>query len=129
MSESEFLAEQSAGRYLETTVYSGHHFGTCAEDIDCVSDAGEIAVLPIDICGALSLKNRYRSKALLVFLKRRRADVIFDIVGRDMANTDKTCRILSLDNEYRNEELCDFCVDANRTPCEIADVIAKYAKM
>ena len=129
LSESEFLAEQAQGKYLETTVYSGHHFGTCAEEIDCVSDVGEIAVLPIDICGALSLKNRYRSKALLVFLKRRRADVIFDIVGRDMADTDKTCRILSLDNEYRNEELCDLCIDANRAPCEIADAIAKYAKM
>ena len=124
LTESAFLAEQAAGKYLETTVYSGHHFGTCATEIDCVSDAGGVAVLPIDICGALSLKNRYRSKALLVFLKRRREDVIFDIVRRDMDDRDKTCRILSLDNEYRNEELCDLCVDANRTPAAIAAEIA-----
>ena len=124
LSEEEFLADCAAGKYLETTVYSGHHFGTCAAAIDCVTDRGGVAVLPIDICGALSLKNRYRSRALLVFLKRRREDVIFDIVQRDMDDKDKTCRILSLDNEYRNEELCDLSVDANRTPAEIAAAIA-----
>jgi guanylate kinase len=123
LTEKEFLAENAAGKYLETTVYSGHHFGTCAEAIDRIVDAGGVAVLPIDICGALSLKNRYRSRAMLVFLKRRREDVIFDIVKRDMDVRDKTCRILSLDNEYRNEELCDLCVDANRMPSEIADTI------
>jgi guanylate kinase len=123
LTEEEFLAECEAGKYLETTVYSGHHFGTCAEAIDRIVDAGGVAVLPIDICGALSLKNRYRSRAMLVFLKRRREDVIFDIVKREMDVRDKTCRILSLDNEYRNEELCDLCVDANRMPHEIADTI------
>ena len=128
LSEAEFLSECEAGKYLETTVYSGHHFGTCAEEIDRVTERGGIAVLPIDICGALSLKNRYRSKALLVFLKRRREDVIFDIVRREMDDKDKTCRILSLDNEYRNEELCDLCVDANRAPTEIAASVAGYAK-
>ncbi len=124
ITEAQFLADSEAGKYLETTVYSGHHFGTCAEQIDCVADTGGVAVLPIDICGALSLKNRYRSRALLVFLKRRREDVIFDIVRRDMDVRDKTCRILSLDNEYRNEELCDLCVDANRTPADVAAIIA-----
>lgn len=125
LDEAQFLRELSAGEYLETTVYSGHHFGTRAAEIDCVCDAGRIAVLPIDICGALSLKNRYRSKALLVFMDRRRADVILDIVGREMAPHDKACRILSLDDEYRNEELCDCTVNANRTPAEVAAEIAQ----
>jgi len=124
LTEAQFLADFAAGKYLETTVYSGHHFGTSAEEIDAVTGKGGVAVLPIDICGALSMKNRYRSRALLVFLKRRREDVIFDIVLRQMDPRDKTCRILSLDDEYRNEELCDLCVDANCTPDEIAAKIA-----
>jgi guanylate kinase len=124
MSEQDFLRECAAGKYLETTVYSGHHFGTRACEIDRVTQKGGIAVLPIDICGALSIKNRYRSRALMVFLKRRREDVIYDIVQREMADRDKTCRILSLDDEYRNEELCDLTVDANRAPDAIAAEIA-----
>ena len=71
-------------------------------------EAGEIAVRPIDICGALTLKNRYRSGAMLVFVRRRKEAVILDIVSRALEPKDKTCRILSLDDEYRNEELCDL---------------------
>ncbi len=125
LTEAEFLREMEAGKYLETTVYSGHHFGTKACEIDRVIDKGGVAVIPIDICGALSLKNRYRSRALLVFLDRRRADVIYDIVQREMDPKDMTCRILSLDDEYRNEELCDLTVNADCSPAEVAEEIAK----
>ncbi len=128
LTEREFLCESAAGKYLETTVYSGHYFGTCAEEIDRVVDRGEIAVLPIDICGALSLKNRYRSKVVLVFMDRRRPDVIFDIISRAMPEKDKTCRILSLDDEYRNEELCDLSVNADRAPCDVAAHIANLVR-
>ncbi|MBE6555185.1 MAG: hypothetical protein E7663_02975 [Ruminococcaceae bacterium] len=124
LSEAEFIAEREAGKFLETTVYSGHYFGTAAADLDSVADAGGIAVLPIDICGALTLKNRYRQRALLVFLRRRRYVVIRDIVARDLAPDDKTCRILSLDDEYRNEELCDVTVHADRAPEHVAAEVA-----
>ena len=119
-----FLAEQAAGKYLETTVYGGCYYGTSAEEIDRVTERDGVAVLPIDICGALSLKNRYRSRALLVFLDRRRADVVFEIISRTMDVRDKTARILSLDAEYRNEELCDLTVNADRDPAEAAAEIA-----
>ena len=108
LTKEEFLAEAEAGAFLETTVYSGYHFGTAAAELDRVVEAGEIAVLPIDICGALTLKNRYRSGAMLVFVRRRKEAVILDIVSRALEPKDKTCRILSLDDEYRNEELCDL---------------------
>ena len=128
LSEKEFLAENAAGKYLETTVYSGHYFGTCAHEIDSVVERGKVAVLPIDICGALSIKNRYRSKAALIFMDRRRADVIYDIISRPMPAQDKTCRILSLDDEYRNEELCDMTVNANRPAFEVAAHVAAAVK-
>lgn len=124
LSREDFLHKRDAGAFLETTVYSGHYFGTTAAELDRIVEAQGIAVLPIDICGALTLKNRYRSKALLVFLRRRRADVILDIVTRTMDARDKTCRILSLDDEYRNEELCDCTVDAGGTPDAVAALVA-----
>jgi guanylate kinase len=114
LDEASFIAAAEAGRFLETTVYSGHHFGTEAQEIDAIVNRGRVAVIPIDICGALTLKNRYRSKALLVFLKRKRYDVIRDIVTRELSPEDMTCRILSLDDEYRNEELCDLTVSTDR---------------
>ncbi len=124
LTEPEFLAESESGAYLETTVYSGYYFGTRATEIDAVVENGKVAVLPIDICGALTLKNRYRGKALLLFLDRKREDILLDIVSRDLDAWDKTCRILSLDDECRNEELCDLTVNANRAPAEVAAHIA-----
>ncbi len=124
LDEGSFIAEREAGKFLETTVYSGHYFGTEAASIDSIVGAGEIAVIPIDICGALTLKNRYRSRAMLVFMHRSRYGVIRDIVSREMSPEDKTCRILSLDDEYRNEELCDVTVDADRAPAAVAAELA-----
>ncbi len=105
--EEQFLAEMKAGNYFETTVYSGYHFGTSEKDIDCIVERGHIAVIPIDICGAITLKNLYRERAMLVFTRRERADAIKSIIGRDIDIDDKTRRIMSLDFEYRNSEVCD----------------------
>lgn len=113
LTRKRFIAEAEAGHFLETTVYGGHYFGTGAREIDEIVNAGRVAVIPIDICGALTLKNRYRERAMLLFLDRSRAAVIREIILREMDPEDKTCRILSLDAEYRNERLCDFTVDAN----------------
>ncbi|MBQ8342228.1 MAG: hypothetical protein IJY22_07650 [Clostridia bacterium] len=125
LSEEAFLAEAEAGAFLETTVYSGYHFGTTAAELDRIVDGGGVAVIPIDICGALTLKNRYRSKAILVFLHRRRENVILDIVSRELVARDKTCRILSLDDEYRNEELCDLSIHVSGDAAAVAEIIAE----
>jgi guanylate kinase len=127
LTNDEFVAGVEEGRFLETTVYSGYYFGTEAQEIDSIVDRGKIAVIPVDICGALTLKNRYRSKALLVFTSKKRYDVIKDIVARDLPADDMTRRILSLDDEYRNEELCDVTVvtdvSADKAASDIAEAI------
>lgn len=128
LDEATFLFKRDAGEFLETTVYSGHYFGTSSNEIDTIVNAGKWAVIPIDICGALTLKNRYRTKALTVFMQRGRYDVIRDIVSRNIDPDDKTCRILSLDDEYRNEELCDVTVKADRSPDAVAAEIVALCK-
>lgn len=126
LKDTEFIREMERGNFLETTVYSGYHFGTKPEEIDKIVDKGSVAVLPIDICGALTMKNKYRSKALLVFLRRRRYDVIRNIVSREMDCDDMTSRILSLDDEYRNEELCDITVNVGADYSLAARDIAEH---
>ncbi len=105
--EAQFVHEMKAGAYIETTVYSGYHFGTSDKDISPIVERGHVAVIPIDICGAITLKNLYRRRALLVFTRRERAEAIKSIISRDIDLEDKTRRIMSLDFEYRNSEVCD----------------------
>ena len=127
LTNDECVAGVEEGRFLETTVYSGYYFGTEAKEIDSIVERGKVAVIPVDICGALTLKNRYRHKALLVFTRKKRYDVIKDIVTRDLPADDLARRILSLDDEYRNEELCDISVitdvSADKAAADIAETI------
>ena len=111
ISEAQFIREKNAGNYIETTVYSGYHFGTSEKDIAPIVERGAVAVIPIDICGAITLKNLYRERAMLVFTRRDRAEAIKSIISRDIDLDDKTRRIMSLDFEYRNSEVCDVEVD------------------
>ena len=103
----QFIRERDEGKFIETTVYSKYYFGTSSDQVDPIVKSGKCAVIPIDICGALTMKNIYRSRAMLVFANRDKSEVIMDIVGRDIPGEDKVRRIMSLDFEYRNAEICD----------------------
>ncbi len=124
VSEEQFIAEMKAGNFFETTVYSGYHFGASEKDIDSIVARGHIAVIPIDICGAITLKNLYRERAMLVFTRRERAEAIKSIIRRDIDIDDKTRRIMSLDFEYRNNEVCDIEVNVgDDVPAAIAEIL------
>lgn len=110
VSEEQFLAEKAENRFIETTVYGTYFFGTSEEEIRPVTEAGKIAVIPIDICGAVTLKNLYRSRAVLVFTERDRKEIYLNIINRNIPDKDKVSRMMSLDFEMRNIELCDFAV-------------------
>ena len=128
ISEAQFLREMKAGSYIETTVYSGYHFGTSEKDISPIVEGGGIAVIPIDICGAITLKNLYRERAMLVFTHREREDAIKSIIDRDIDIDDKTRRIMSLDFEYRNSEVCDAAITVGDDVTEAVEKIVNLVE-
>ncbi|MBR4768400.1 MAG: hypothetical protein IK088_05435 [Lachnospiraceae bacterium] len=107
---NQFIEEEKAHRFIETTVYSDFYFGTSASEISPIVKSGRIAVIPIDICGAMTLKNIYRSKAALVFTDRDKRRIMQDILKRNINDEDKVNRMMSIDFEFRNIEFCDFAV-------------------
>ncbi len=110
ISTEQFLREKAENRFIETTVYSTFHFGTSEEEICPIVENGKIAVIPIDICGALTLKNLYRSKAAMVFTDRDKKNILTNLLHRDISDEDKVSRIMSIDFEFRNIEFCDFAI-------------------
>lgn len=126
ISEKQFLDEMRAGSYFETTVYSGYHFGTSEKDIESIVRRGHVAVIPIDICGAITLKNLYRDRAMLVFTRRDKAEAIKSIIMRDIDIDDKTRRIMSLDFEYRNSEVCDVEINVGN---DVSSAVAEILKL
>lgn len=129
--EAEFLHEKDAGRFIETTVYSKYYFGTSDDEIAPIVERGHLAVIPIDICGALTVKNLYRSRAMLVFTNRAKSAVLLDIICRETSPEDKMRRIMSLEFEYRNAEVCDVELpvgnDAATAAAELERIIGPAA--
>lgn len=121
--EKQFIDEKESGKYIETTVYSKYYFGTSAEEVSPIVEKGHCAVIPIDICGALTIKNLYRNRAMLVFTNRERSTVLLDIINRDITPEDKMRRIMSLDFEYRNAEICDMELNVGDAPETAAETL------
>jgi len=114
VSTEQFIAEQENEEFIETTVYSTYYFGTSEKQIAPIVESGRIAVIPIDICGALTLKNIYRSRAALIFTERDKRSILTNIIRRDIPEEDKINRIMSIDFEMRNIEFCDFAVEYDK---------------
>ena len=120
ISEEQFLKEKEEGRYIESTVYSKYHFGTSADEINPIIERGNYAVIPIDVCGALTVRNEFCKHSLLVFVNRPKQDVVRDIIGRDIDEDDKVRRIMALDFEYRYAEVCDVELKVGSDPDKAA---------
>ena len=127
ISEEQFIGERDAGKFIETTVYSKYYFGTSESEISPIVEGGGCAVIPIDICGALTIKNLYKNRALLVFTDREKQDVLMEIIKRNLSDEDKVRRIMSLDFEYRNAELCDMGVNVADAE-SAAQIIDEYVR-
>lgn len=117
--KDEFIEGKENGRFLETTVYGGEYYGATYEEVEKLVDQGKIALMPVDICGAISIKNRYPSCTALVFTHRSRPLVLKSILERECSEDEKVLRIMSLDAEYQNEDICDLTVNMNE-PLEMA---------
>ncbi len=116
----DFEAEMDAGLFLETTVYGGQYYGATKAELDRIVGAGRIALMPVDICGAITLKNAYPERCVLVFVDRPRRDVVGAIIEKDCPREEKVLRILSLDAEYRNRDVCDELVSTKGSPEDAA---------
>lgn len=114
MSRAEFQKAQSKGKFLESTVYGGEYYGATKSAVEEVLSKNRVAVMPIDICGAISIKQAYPNNSVLVFMQRGRSSVLRNILDIDCPKEEKILRILSLDAEYKNEDVCDIVLSMNR---------------
>ena len=83
--------------FLETTMYAGFGYGTKKQDIDTLLQQNVYVVLPLDICGAITMKRLYPT--LLVYCKCSKDKIIERILGKSMTNHEKKLRLLTLEKE------------------------------
>ena len=109
--KKDFETAQDNGEFLEFTVYGGNYYGCRADDISSIIEKGGIAVMPIDICGAIAVKNAFPGRCVIAFTDRSRRAVLRHIVNMKCDEDEKVLRILSLDSEFRNREICDLIIN------------------
>ncbi len=112
-----FFKMMEQGSFFESTMYAGHGFGSRKEEVDAIIADGNIVLAAVDICGAMSLKTNYKD-VVTIYMKRDKKALLKSILDKNSSNEDKVNRIVSIDDEKRNEEICDYVVDSE--DCEEA---------
>ena len=119
---------KKGGEFLETTMYAGCGYGMEKRNVDRIFAQGKNAIIPIDMCGAMAMKHRYGKQAILCFVKRSKDKVLKSILDRNISNEDKYNRIISLDDEYKNEHLCDYVINNGGTIMDAVDQLMRISQ-
>ncbi len=110
-SRHHYLSEEEFNRqdFFEKTRYAGVQYGTKKEEIQAVLDSGCHAVMPLDMCGAIAMKRHFPTAIL--FINQDKEVMIRSIIEEDLPVEEKTLRILSLDQEKKNRDICDYVIN------------------
>ncbi|MBR1974324.1 MAG: hypothetical protein IKA20_00565 [Clostridia bacterium] len=116
-----------SGKMFQSTMYAGHGYGSCKEDIDKILASGKHVMTTMDICGTMSLKTNFRN-VVTIYIKREKRDLLNSILRKNSSIDDKVNRIIAIDAENKNAEICDYVIefesydDAVKQLCEILKI-------
>ena len=123
--KKEFFKMLDKKELFESTMYAGHGFGSKKSDVDAILSSGKRVLAIMDICGAMSLKTHYKD-VVTVYVKRDKRELLSAILEKNSTNEDKVNRIISIDDERRNEEICDYVVDNDGDYDAVANKIIEF---
>ena len=109
ISRQQFFRMLENGEFFESTMYAGQGFGSRKEDVDKILGSGKIVLATMDICGAMALKTNY-SGVTTVYIKQHRRELLTSILQKEGSTEEKVTRIIAIDDEKRNKDICDHIV-------------------
>lgn len=114
------------GEIFESTVYSECAYGSSKHEIEKILASGKNVVIPIDMCGAMGLKSEFEN-AVTIYVDRSKKQLLTSLLEKNISIEDKVNRILSIDAEERNSDLCDYIVnndaDLSKVVNEILSIV------
>ena len=116
-----FRDMQDKGEVFESTMYAGHCYGSCKADVQKILDSGKHVLTVMDICGAMALKTHF-ANVTTVYVKRSKRSLVAAVLEKNLQNAEKVSRLLALDAETKNEEICDYMISGD-DPEKAADQI------
>ena len=109
VSVDSFRSMCDSGEIFQSTMYSGHGYGSKKEDINEILAGGKRVLAAMDICGAMSLKTQYKN-VTTVYLKRDKRSLMTNILKKNSSIEDKVNRLVALEYVDKNAALCDYVI-------------------
>lgn len=104
-----FRKMRDNGDIFESTMYAGHNYGSCKKDIEEILARGKHVLTVMDICGAMSLKTHFPD-VTTIYIKRNKRALLADLLNKPLSLEEKVSRIMALEAEQKNAEICDYIV-------------------
>ena len=99
-----------SGELLQSTMYAGHGYGSRKGDVEKILSEGKRVLTTMDICGAMSLKTYFKN-VTTIYIKRDKKALMASILRKNSSIEDKVNRLMAIEYEQQNAELCDYVVD------------------
>jgi guanylate kinase len=110
VSVEDFRSMCDSGEIFQSTMYSGHGYGSKKEDVQAILSLGKHVLTTMDICGAMSLKTHFPN-VTTIYMKRDKKLLIGSILRKRSTVEDKVNRIIAIESEKQNVEICDYVVE------------------
>ena len=110
VSTEEFRRMCDSGEMFQSTMYSGHGYGSRKADVEEILARGKRVLTTTDICGAMALKIHFKN-VTTIYIKRDKKALMTNILKKNSSIEDKVNRLGAIEHEQRNAELCDYVVD------------------
>ncbi len=105
----EFLRMSDSGEMFESTTYAHNAYGSKKADVERILSEGNHVLTVMDICGAMALKTHF-PHVITIYIKRDKRDLLTDILEKNTPTADKVNRLLAIEAETRNAQICDYTV-------------------
>ena len=98
-----------SGEMFQSTMYAGHGYGSRKQDVQKILDSGKHVLTTMDICGAMSLKTHFKN-VITIYIKREKKALMSAILRKNSSVEDKVNRLIAIESEKQNAEICDYLV-------------------
>ncbi len=98
-----------SGEMFQSTMYAGHGYGSRKQDVQQILDSGKHVLTTMDICGAMSLKTHFKN-VITIYIKREKKALMSAILRKNSSIEDKVNRLIAIESEKQNAEICDYIV-------------------
>ena len=75
----------------------------------------------MDICGAMSLKTNFKN-VITIYIQRDKKGLLSSILRKNSSIEDKVNRIVAIDFEEQNAEICDYVVEFDTYEDAVAQI-------